>query len=50
MFWTTGTTDRIVRGPVDVALDDFGGSADALGVPVEDEAYRGKVVPRKLDG
>ena len=50
IFWTPTTGARVVRGPINVAWDKLGGSAGPLGVPVEDEAYRGEVVTQKFTG
>jgi uncharacterized protein with LGFP repeats len=48
IFWTPDTGARVVRGPINAAWDKLGGSAGPLGVPVEDEAYRGEVVTQKF--
>ena len=40
----------MVRGPINAAWDKLGGSAGPLGVPAEDEAYRGDVVTQKFTG
>ncbi len=50
IFWTPGTGARVVRGPINAAWDKLGGSAGRLGVPAEDEAYRGDVVTQKFTG
>lgn len=50
IFWTPATGARVVRGPINAAWDKLGGSAGALGVPAEDEAYRGDVVSQKFTG
>jgi uncharacterized protein with LGFP repeats len=50
IFWTPDTGARVVRGPINAAWDKLGGSAGALGVPAEDEAYRGDVVNQKFTG
>jgi uncharacterized protein with LGFP repeats len=50
IFWTADTGARVVRGPVNAAWDKLGGSAGPLGVPAEDEMYRGTVVTQKFTG
>jgi len=50
IFWTPATGARVVRGPINVAWDKLGGSAGVLGVPAEDEVYRGAVVSQKFTG
>ena len=50
IFWTPATGARVVRGAINAAWDKLGGSAGPLGVPVEDEAYRGEVVTQKFTG
>ena len=50
IFWTPDTGARVVRGPINAAWDKLGGSAGQLGVPAEDEAYRGDVVTQKFTG
>lgn len=50
IFWTPDTGARVVRGPINAAWDKLGGSAGTLGVPTEDEAYRGDVVTQKFTG
>lgn len=50
IFWTPDTGARVVRGPINAAWDKLGGSAGRLGVPAEDEAYRGDVVTQKFTG
>ena len=50
IFWTPETGARVVRGPINAAWDKLGGSAGRLGVPAEDEAYRGDVVTQKFTG
>jgi uncharacterized protein with LGFP repeats len=50
IFWTPETGARVVRGPINAAWDKLGGSAGRLGVPTEDEAYRGDVVTQKFTG
>jgi uncharacterized protein with LGFP repeats len=48
IFFTPATGARVVRGPINAAWDKLGGSAGVLGVPAEDEAYRGDVVTQKF--
>ena len=50
IFWTPATGAHVVRGPINAAWDNLGGSAGPLGVPVEDEAYRGDDVTQKFTG
>jgi uncharacterized protein with LGFP repeats len=50
IFWTPGTGARVVRGPINAAWDKLGGSAGQLGVPAEDEMYRGAVVAQTFTG
>ncbi len=50
IFWTADTGARVVRGAINAAWDKLGGSAGPLGVPVEDEAFRGEVVTQKFTG
>jgi uncharacterized protein with LGFP repeats len=50
IFWTPDTGARVVRGPINAAWDKLGGSAGPVGVPAEDEAYRGDVVTQKFTG
>ena len=50
IFLTPDTGARVVRGPINAAWDKLGGSAGALGVPAEDETYRGDVVTQKFTG
>ncbi|MGX9791048.1 LGFP repeat-containing protein [Mycobacterium sp. MMS18-G62] len=50
IFWTPGTGARVVRGAINAAWDKLGGSAGQLGVPAEDEMYRGAVVSQKFTG
>src|SRR5215510_15724967 len=44
IFWTPDTGARVVRGPINAAWDKLGGSAGQLGVPADDEMFRGSVV------
>lgn len=50
IFWTPGTGARVVRGAINAAWDRLGGSAGGLGVPAEDEVYRGDVVSQQFTG
>src|ERR1700742_4132925 len=50
IFWTPDTGARVVRGPINAARDKLGGSAGTLGVPSDDETYRGNVVSQKFTG
>ncbi|MBO0677001.1 LGFP repeat-containing protein [Mycolicibacterium sp. S2-37] len=50
IFWTPATGARVVRGAINAAWDKLGGSAGQLGVPAEDEMYRGDVVSQKFTG
>lgn len=50
IFWTPDTGAWAVRGAINVAWDKLGGSAGALGVPVEDERYDGDVISQKFTG
>lgn len=48
IFWTPDTGAWAVRGAINAAWDKLGGSAGALGVPIEDETYDGDVVSQKF--
>ena len=50
IFWTPDTGARVVRGAVNAAWDRLGGSAGVLGVPTDDEMYRGDVVIQDFTG
>jgi uncharacterized protein with LGFP repeats len=50
IFWTPATGARVVRGAINAAWDKLGGSSGPLGVPAEDEVYRGDVVTQKFTG
>jgi uncharacterized protein with LGFP repeats len=50
IFWTPATGARVVRGPINAAWDKLGGSAGQLGVPADDEMYRGNIVTQKFTG
>ena len=50
IFWTPDTGARVVRGPINAAWDKLGGSAGQLGVPTDDEMYRGNLVSQRFSG
>lgn len=50
IFWTPDTGAHVVRGAINAAWDQVGGSAGSLGVPTEDEVYRGNVVSQTFTG
>lgn len=50
IFWTPDTGARVVRGPINAAWDKLGGSTGTLGVPVDDESYRGDLISQKFTG
>ena len=50
IFWTPDTGARVVRGALNAAWDKLGGSAGVLGVPTEDEVYRGDEVSQTFTG
>lgn len=50
IFWTPDTGARVVRGPINAAWDELGGSSGVLGVPAEDERYQGDVVSQRFTG
>lgn len=50
IFWTPDTGARVVRGAINAAWDRLGGSAGPLGVPTEDEVYRGNTVSQNFSG
>lgn len=50
IFWTPSTGARVVRGAINAAWDRLGGSAGQLGVPAEDEVYRGDTVTQTFSG
>ena len=50
IFFTPATGARVVRGPINAAWDKLGGSSGTLGVPADDEMYRGDVVTQKFTG
>jgi uncharacterized protein with LGFP repeats len=50
IFFTPATGARVVRGPINAAWDKLGGSDGVLGVPTDDEMYRGNIVTQKFSG
>jgi uncharacterized protein with LGFP repeats len=50
IFWTPDTGAHVVRGALNAAWDKLGGSAGVLGVPTEDEVYRGDLVNQTFTG
>ena len=50
IFWTPDTGAHVVRGALNAAWDKLGGSAGVLGVPSEDEVYRGDAVSQNFTG
>ncbi len=50
IFWTPDTGAHVVRGAINAAWDKLGGSAGAVGVPTEDEVFKGDVVSQKFTG
>ena len=50
IFWTPDTGAHVVRGAINAAWDKLGGSAGPLGVPSEDEVFKGDVVSQKFTG
>lgn len=50
IFFTPATGARVVRGPINAAWDKLGGSSGRLGVPADDEVYRGDDVTQKFTG
>jgi uncharacterized protein with LGFP repeats len=50
IFWTPATGARVVRGSINAAWDKLGGSSGPLGVPADDEMYRGNLVTQKFTG
>jgi uncharacterized protein with LGFP repeats len=50
IFWTPDTGAHVVRGALNAAWDKLGGSAGALGVPTEDEIFKGDIVSQKFTG
>jgi uncharacterized protein with LGFP repeats len=50
IFWTPDTGAHVVRGAVNAAWDKLGGSAGSLGVPTDDEIFKGDLVSQKFSG
>ncbi|MEU0494451.1 hypothetical protein [Mycobacterium sp. NPDC006124] len=50
IFWTPDTGAHVVRGAVNSAWDKLGGSAGVLGVPTDDETYRGDEIGQTFTG
>lgn len=50
IFWTQDTGARVVRGPINAAWDKLGGSTGTLGVPADDESYRGDLITQRFTG
>jgi uncharacterized protein with LGFP repeats len=50
IFWTPDTGAHVVRGAINAAWDKLGGSAEVLGVPTEDEVFKGDLVSQKFTG
>src|SRR3954452_10200445 len=50
IFWTPDAGAIVVRGAINAAWDRLGGSAGVLGVPTEDEVYRGDDVGQAFTG
>jgi uncharacterized protein with LGFP repeats len=50
IFWTPANGAHVVRGAINAGWDKLGGSAGVLGVPSEDEAYRGDIISQKFTG
>ena len=50
IFWTPDTGARVVRGAINAAWDKLGGSAGPVGVPTEDEVFKGDLVSQKFTG
>jgi len=48
IFWTPDTGAHVVRGAINAAWDKLGGSAGLLGVPTEDEVFKGDLVSQKF--
>ena len=48
IFWTSETGARVVRGPINAAWDELGGSSGVLGVPAADVTYDGPVATQKF--
>ena len=50
IFWTPDTGAHVVRGAINAAWDKLGGSAGPVGVPTEDEVFKGDLVSQKFSG
>jgi uncharacterized protein with LGFP repeats len=50
IFFTPDTGARVVRGAINAAWDQLGGSAGPLGVPTDDEVYSGDVSSQTFSG
>ena len=50
IFWTPDTGAHVVRGAINAAWDKLGGSAGPVGVPTEDEVFKGDLVSQKFAG
>ncbi|MCI4676293.1 sunset domain-containing protein [Candidatus Mycolicibacterium alkanivorans] len=50
IFWTPDTGAWVVRGAINAAWDELGGSGGTLGAPTGDETYDGDVVSQKFSG
>ena len=50
IFWTPDTGAHVVRGAINAAWDKLGGSAGPVGVPTEDEIFKGDLVSQKFTG
>lgn len=50
IFWTPDAGAHVVRGAINAAWDQLGGSAGVLGVPTDDESYRGDEVAQTFSG
>ena len=48
IFWTPDTGAHVVRGAINAAWDKLGGSAGVLGVPTEDEVFKGDLVSQNV--
>ena len=48
IFWTPDTGAHVVRGAINAAWDKLGGSAGVLGVPTEDEVFKGDLVSQNF--
>lgn len=48
IFWTPDTGARVVRGAINAAWDELGGSSGVLGVPAEDATHDGAVISQKF--